>query len=187
MSGRSVGCEDYPGGRLVTYGDYQTKENRRDVLENLWHEDPALALSYVERWNANYLDLYRRLRAAIDRPTALPWISNRDPSGWKPKLLLKKLNLGLFPQLVGRELYYSVAALFYERFEHVAGLSSEQPRSRSTGEPCPYFGAEKKLRTEFHYYPSTESHARLAETLAPWAGGAARALRTRVGSGAFGA
>ena len=45
----------------------------------------------------------------------------------------------------------------------------------------------KKLQTEFHYDPSTESHARLAETLAPWAGGAARALRTRVGSGAFGA
>ena len=170
MSGRSVGCEDYPGGRRITREGKPTKVHRLDVLKGLWQEDPAIAFEYVRRWNESYLALYRELRALIDRPTLLLWISNRSPDAWAPGRLLKKPQTGSFPQLVGRKLYESVAALFDERFEHITGPSSEQPLSRITGEPCPYLGVRgKDLQTEITYYPSSADHALLAESLAPLA------------------
>jgi hypothetical protein len=169
MSGRSVGCDEYPGGRHITREGQGTPVHRWDVLEGMWREDPAIALRYVHRWNATYLDLYGQLRAAIDRPILLLWISDREPDAWRPKMILKKLKWGSFPQLVGADLYADVAALFEERLEMVTGHSRVQPTSRITGEPCPYFGSGKKFHTEFDYYPSSSAHAQLAATLTPWA------------------
>jgi hypothetical protein len=169
MSGRSVGCDEYPGGRRITDHGKKTKVHRWDVLESLWNEDPKLAINYVKRWNENYLALYRRLRERIDRPITLVWVADRAPSDWKPRMLLEKLSWGSFPQLVGRQLHADVAALFDDHLELVTQPSREKPLSRSTGEPCPYFDAGKTLHAEFHYYPSTENHAQLADALVPWA------------------
>lgn len=180
MSGRSVGCEDYPGGRLITKDSKVTKVNRWEVIEELWNKDPATALSYVRRWNANYLELYRQLRDAIDRPTLLLWISARKPEGWKPERLLKRLTWGSFPQLIGRKLLDSTAEMFDHRYECVTGATSEQPLSRITGEPCPYFGSGKALHSEFSYYPSSATHAALAEALVPWASDTLRTSAARV-------
>ena len=110
-----------------------------------------------------------KLREAIDRPIILVWISDRGPGGWKPERLLKKLTWGSFPQLIGKKLYKEVAELFDARLELVTNVSPEKPLNRVTGEPCPYFDSGKKFHTEFHYYPSTESHALLAKSLTPWA------------------
>ena len=170
MSGRSVGCEDYPGGARITNEGKRTNVNRMQVLKGLWEKDPAIALKYVRRWNESYLALYRELRALIDRPILLLWISNRSPDAWKPERLLNKPQMGSFPQLVGRKLYESVAALFDARFEHLTGPSNEQPLSRITGEPCPFLGFRgKDFQTEITYYPSSADNALLAESLAPLA------------------
>jgi hypothetical protein len=169
MSGRSVGCEEYPGGRRITDNGKKTKLHRWDVLEELWNKDPKVAINYVKRWNANYLALYRELRERIDRPTMLVWVSDRAPNGWKPRVLLEKLNWGSFPQLVGKQLHAEVAALFDEHVELVTEASPEKPISRVTGAPCPYFDAGKTLHTEFHYYPASAHHVALAESLLPWA------------------
>ena len=169
MSGRSVGCSEYPGGRYITRGSKRTKLQRRTVLRRLWNQDPKIAIHYVRRWNASYLDLYSQLRAQLTRPTSVAWISERDPDGWSPEQLLQKLDWGLFPQLVGRELYDSVTALFDAHFELVYERVMEQPVSRSTGEPCPYFRPDRQLHSEVIYYPTSAANAALAEALVPWA------------------
>jgi hypothetical protein len=94
MSGRSVGCSEYPGGRRITVDSKLTDLLRLDVLEGMWHKDPKIALHYVRRWNASYLDLYRQLRAAIDRPTLLLWLSERAPDDWKPEGVLQEPDWG---------------------------------------------------------------------------------------------
>jgi hypothetical protein len=168
MSGRSIGCSEYPGGRTVKMDG--EKFNRWYVLEKLWNDSPQKALEYVRRWNATYFETYRRIRDSINRPTLLLWFSTRAPGDWEPERLLQKLGWGSFPQLVGAELYDRVAKLFAERLEQVTGSTSEQPLSRVTGKPCPYLGdSGKALHTEFGYYPSSESHAALAQALEPWA------------------
>lgn len=169
MSGRSVGCSDYPGGRRITRGSETTNVQRLDVLESLWRNDRRVALDYVRRWNSNYLELYRRLRSLIHVPTALLWVSERDPGDWKPECLLEELDWGRFPQLVGSELYESVAALFKARMEYVFKPSTEQPTSRVTGRPCPFFWTDKNLHNKFSYYPTSKDNLGIAEALIPWA------------------
>jgi hypothetical protein len=169
MSGRSVGCDEYPGGRRIIRDSKTTNVHRWDVLESLWQKDPAVALEYVRRWNASYVDLYRQLRTAIHRPTLLLWISERKPDDWRPERLLKKLDWGRFPQLVGRELFDTVADLFGERPEHVFQPSTEQPVSRVTGKPCPFFWTDKNLHSQFGYYPSSQANIAIADDLLPWA------------------
>jgi hypothetical protein len=171
MSGRSIGCPEYPGGRRVIGSDGK-KVKRKMVLQDLWHENPKKAIKYVKRWNASYLETYRQLQELITVPTMLLWISSRAPADWKPQNLREELTWGDFPQLVGPKLYNDVSRLFADHIEHITGYSSEKPLSRITGQPCPYFGsggAEKALHTEFDYYPTSESHRALAECLKPWA------------------
>ena len=169
MSGRSVGCEEYPGGRYITRGSERTKVQRWTVLEQLWNKDRKVAIDYVGRWNASYLDLYARLHAQIGRPALLAWISERAPDGWSPQSLLQELDWGMFPQLVGQDLYQSVAALFDAHVELVFKRESEQLMSRSTGNPCPYFGSGKQLKYDLEYYPTSEANTALATKVIPWA------------------
>jgi hypothetical protein len=172
LSGRSIGCPDYPGGRNTKID--ARKINRLQVLETLWREDPGKALEYVQRWNTAYLETYRQLRALIARPAMLLWLSNRAPWDWRRESLLHEPSWGSFPQLVGSEVYIETARLFEKRLKFVTDDSPQQPLSRITGKPCPYIGTErgakvKRLHTEFGYYPSTEAHVALAQRLEPWA------------------
>jgi hypothetical protein len=173
MSGRSVGCEDYPGGNLVIQDGKQTNVLRRDVLTNIWQKDPKSAVRYVRRWNRNYVKLYEQLRDVIKRPTLLLWCSEREPSDWKPQMLLQdksRLNWGRFPQLIGRAVYNDVTILFDANLRFVYAKSRENPLSRLTEKPCPYFGdSGKNFHTEFNYYPSSEAHIKLAALLSDWA------------------
>jgi hypothetical protein len=179
MSGRSVGCEEYPGGNLITQDGEATNVLRKDVLTNLWREDPRNAMRYVRRWNRNYVKFYEQLRACIKRPTMLLWCSEREPSDWKPQMLVKestRLVWGRFPQLIGQDVYDQLIEIFNENRKYVYGESSEKPLNRLTDEPCPYFGdSGKTFHTEFNYYPSTSAHQEIAGLLSDWA---TRALQT---------
>jgi hypothetical protein len=167
MSGRSVGCQDYPGGRRITKDGVPSEVHRWDILEALWNEDREKAICYVQRWNNSYLESYRRLRNAIGRPTLLLWLSSRRPADWSPDLLRRKLNWGEFPQLVGGDLFREVAALFPDHLLHITPEDDEKIHSRFTGKPCPYFGQGKKLHTVNHYYPTQPDNKRLAKVLLP--------------------
>jgi hypothetical protein len=163
MSGRS-------GGPVIADGEEESDENRRlDILRDVWERKPKIALDYVRKWNEAYLDLYKRLSILIERPVLLAWISDRRPEDWDPEMFLTNRDWGRFPQLVGRELYEDVAEIFNDRLISVTGRSVEQPISRVTGEPCPYFTKKRYLKTVFVYYPSTKAHALIAQEMLPWA------------------
>jgi hypothetical protein len=170
MSGRSIGCSEYPGGRRTILDGQRI--NRLLLLNKLWNKDRANALEYVKRWNTSYFKMYKRLSRLIGRPIILVWISNRAPQEWAPEKILDVANWGAFPQLVGLELYQRTAALFAAQLEYVERKDSEHPWSRITGQPCPYFGTENRetaLLPEFYYYPTTRSHREVADGLEPLA------------------
>jgi hypothetical protein len=170
LSGRSVGCEDYPGGRLVEIAGKQTKINRLALVKLLAEKDPQIALHYIHKWNANYFGLYEKIREAIHCPTLLIWISDRQPNAWNPEQVLKKPGAGKFPQLVGGKLYSRVAKLFDQHYEFLTGAINEQTISRITGQPCPYFGdGGKDLHSGQAYYPTNENNSLIAMALTPWA------------------
>ena len=172
LSGRSIGCSEYPGGRRIKTGSETV--NRRVVLERLLREDRVKAVQYVRRWNEAYLATYRELRNLISRPAALLWVSSREPCHWEPETLLCNSYWGSFPQLVGAGLYAQVAAFFAYRAKVVAESNPERPVSRITGKPCPYIGTErgvkaKQLHADSGYYPSSETHVAVAKRLETWA------------------
>ncbi len=163
MSGRS-------GGPVIADGEEESDASRRlDILRDVWEKKPNIALGYVRKWNETYLDLYKRLSILIERPVLLAWISDRQPEDWEPEMFLTDRDWGRFPQLVGRKLYEDVAEVFNDRLISVTGKSVEQPVSRVTGEPCPYFTNKKDLMTAFVYYPSSKDHALIAQKMLPWA------------------
>ena len=55
MSGRSIGCSEYPGSRRNTRIGSE-KIMRTSVLKRVWIDDRQKALEIVRRWNANYLE-----------------------------------------------------------------------------------------------------------------------------------
>lgn len=170
MSGRSVGCPDYPGDKNVRTEDGRVAGSRKEFLTRIWNEDRKTAVHYVRRWNVSYLTYYRQLRGAIPAPVLLLWCSERSPDEWRPQLLVEELDWGAFPQLVGRKLYEDTAGLFDAKLEFVTRKPSESLRSRITGEPCPYFGdAGTSLHQKNTYYPDSASHEAIAAALAPFA------------------
>ena len=186
MSGRSAGCPDYPGDKMVELGDGR-RVDRRDILKQLWDEDRETAIHYVRRWNLTYLDAYRKLRERIGRPIMLLWFSERAAADWNPAVLEKRFSWGSFPQLVGAEVYARLRDLFEERHEAVTGETREATVSRVSGEPCPYFGDHgTDLPYENTYYPTSSSHAAVAGALLPWASEALARGQPRMSPGRAG-
>ncbi|HEX3664262.1 MAG TPA: DUF6473 family protein [Rhizomicrobium sp.] len=168
MSGRSVGCSEYPGGRIVFDGNEAV--NRLTILRNIWDKDREKAKELVLRWNESYFKLYERLRDLIGRPTILLWVSCRAPDDWSPETLLtsEDMDTGDFPQLVGRELYNKVAEIFPANLEYINSDNVEFPRSRVTGQRCPHLGSND-TKDKVQYYLSSESHRQVALELVPLA------------------
>ncbi len=169
MSGRSVGCDEYPGGAMIVRDGKKTNVHRADVLRSMWDKDPAVAVEYVRRWNANYIQYYKQISRLIDAPTLLIWISDRRPDEWSPKKLFQRFNWGNFPQLIGKRVYNKVSGFFPQHLEYVYEPVAEKPISLTTNMECPYFGdSGKSFHESFHYYPSSANHMALYEFLLPW-------------------
>ncbi len=106
----------------------------------------------------------------------LLWLSERRPQDWSFEIFRERPVLGAFPHLIGAELYASLCTLFDEHHEAVTGKTSEPLVSRVTGAPCPYVGdSGAALHCANTYYPTSASHAAVAEALLPFA----RAARER--------
>lgn len=173
LSGRSIGCDEYPGGRMTAPAadPDATLQPRTRILHEIWKRSRPEAMRLVERWNANYVAAYRELTGTLGCPVILAWISERSPEDWNPAAFEADGDAGSFPQLVSREMVSQVA-------QGTAGLVEGPPDtglpsrvvSRFTGEPCPFFvigSAEPKPKMENRYYASPQATFELFERLAP--------------------
>lgn len=156
LSGRSIGCDEYPGGRITRrHGDGQ-KVSRLTVLKETWNNSPHEATRLVCKWQQNYIDTMSRLVAQFSVPVVLIWVSTREPDAWSIDLLEKHGSAGDFPQLVDRNMVEEVAGKCTRYVEISSDPGLPYPLvSRFTGEPCPRFFPDGRLGWQNGYYPSS--------------------------------
>ena len=168
LSGRSIGCEEYPGERLTAPANRPgtPARDRLEILEEIWHESRAEAKRLVSKWSGNYVRAYLDLIKRIERPVVLVWMSERAPEEWTPDHLDKGPRWGAFPQLVSREMVSEIAnecAHYLEACKD-PGLPYTVT-SRVTGRSCPYFEPDGELRWENNYYSSIEMHKEIFQKM----------------------
>ena len=163
LSGRSVGCEEYPGGRMTARaGTDDPIRDRIEILTEIWTRDRDYCRTLVRRWQSNYVILMKKLIRELRLPVILIWMSDRRPSDWSDLQLDEAPNFGTFPQLVDQEIVDEIkggAAIYME-------LSPDEAlehgfTNRFTGEPCPVFEPDGSLRWANHYYASGIAHEEL--------------------------
>jgi hypothetical protein len=157
LSGRSIGCDEYPGMRMTTrHGDNSGKKiDRLALLNEIWWQDPREAIRLVGKWRANYLELMHDLLNKIQVPVVLTWISTRSPEAWSPAKLEAGPDFGEFPQLVDSTMMNEIAA----RCARVVVVSHDAGVpfgfvSRFTGEKCPFYWPPGEPKWQNVYYPS---------------------------------
>lgn len=153
MSGRSVGCEEYPGGWKTN--DPQTGEliPRERVLSNIWDVDREEYERVSQRWARAYVSHYERLAKAIKGPKILTWISPRKPGDWTPEQGKTTGNFGTFPQLIGADILAQISPMFDDVVEVVHDLVESRFRSRVTAAACPFFEPAGVPAFSNRYYP----------------------------------
>ena len=169
LSGRSVGCDEYPGMRMTTRrGDKSgTQIDRLELLKEIWKEDSREAIRLVKKWRKIYMELMHDLLDQIHVPIVLVWISKRAPGDWAPKNLETAPDFGHFPQLVGAGMVEKIAA----RCAHYLEVSSDKGLpfgfvSRFNGKKCPFLWAPAgTLGWKNDYYPSVSVRDELAPQL----------------------
>lgn len=173
LSGRSVGCDEYPGTRMTARaGSGDAPVERIDLLKSIWAKDRQEAIRLVGKWQSSYVRLMQQLIGKIRVPVYLVWMSRRPLSGWSAERLAREPEFGSFPQLVDEKMVRQLANSGVAGFIDLA--PDKNPRfalkSRIDGQPCPFFLPGGQEVWENSYYPSIlpheELHQRLAGTLA---------------------
>ena len=100
MSGRSIGCDEYPGGDNTLRKGTKEKIKRLKLLSEIWHESKEEAIRLTKKWQANYVASMTRLIGLIEVPTVLAWVSPRAPNEWSIDQLKESGDFGAFPHLV---------------------------------------------------------------------------------------
>ena len=120
MSGRSIGCDEYPGGWKTT--DLTTGElrPREAVLRSIWETDVEKFGQVLRRWNDNYIRSYHALASAIPGPKMLLWVSPRGPGEWSAELATQTGN------------FWHVSATGRRRY-----ICANFTAVRSVGRSCP--------------------------------------------------
>ena len=167
MSGRSIGCDEYPGGWKTT--DLTTGElrPREAVLRSIWETDVEKFGQVLRRWNDNYIRSYHALASAIPGPKMLLRVSPRGPGEWSAELATQTGNFGTFPQLVGEDTYAQISPLFDQSVEVVHDLLGTRFLSRFTGLPCPFVEPTGALSLSNRYYPPQSTQDQLLQAVAP--------------------
>ena len=173
LSGRSIGCEEYPGERMTAPANKPgtARRDRNEILRDIWQEDRDEASRLVTKWNRNYVAAYASLIKRIGRPVIVVWLSDRLPEQWAPDDMKSAPNFGHFPHLVSREMIDSITA---DAFAYVQRQKDRwigaQTESRVTGEPAPFFieeGADFAHRWRNDYYASRESVEDIVDRMTP--------------------
>jgi len=168
LSGRSVGCDEYPGTWTTVRPGSSAPIPREIVLREIWEENRAEALRLIRKWSGLYVDFYRTLCSSINAPKVLLWISTRAPSGWSEDRAFADADFGAFPQLVSQKEIDQIRSVFDGFVECPPDLDAGFGfKSRLTGLPCPYIWPDGTLRWIDNYYPSQAAHERAVQELAP--------------------
>jgi len=167
FSGRSVGCDEYPGGRLTVRQGGASKLDRLQLLREIWGDSRHEAIRLVRKWQSRYVEIMSKLLQRIERPVVLAWISERRPDDWSPERMEYDADFGKFPQLIDRPMVEAITSLG----AHFVSLSSDEglPHSfvnRFTGETCPAFRPNGTLVWENAYYPSVSASAQISALIA---------------------
>jgi hypothetical protein len=161
LSGRSIGCEEYPGERLTVPANSPEvpPRDRLEILSDVWSKSRNEAKRLIRKWSENYVNAYMQLIRAIKRPIVLVWISRRAPEDWNLEHVDKGPLWGVFPQLVSQEMVSTIAK---ECTHFIAGDRDlrlpYRVKSRVDGRECPFFEPDGTLSWENYYYSSLEAH-----------------------------
>ncbi len=138
LSGRSIGCEEYPGGcRTARAGSGDTRRDRIELLTSIWLQESQEAARLIEKWRGNYLNAMSRLIRSIHVPVFLVWMSSRRPSDWSAELSRNDPDFGSFPQLVSKDMVDELASLATSYTELSPDPCPTFPlTSRLPGRPC---------------------------------------------------
>lgn len=165
LSGRSIGCEEYPGDWLTTRPGETAQLPREVVLREVWERHPLEAVRLMEKWEANYRKSYAVLAKAAGTPSILHWFSPRRPDQWSIDDARREANFGEFPQLVSAAQTEAVKPLFDAYVETVYTAGSQAFSSRKNGQPCPYIWPDGTERWTDTYYPQEQDHRQAFEDL----------------------
>lgn len=162
MSGRSIGCEEYPGGDKTRRKGTNEKIKRLKLLTEIWEESKDEAIRLTKKWQSNYVRTMSRLLSLIEVPTVLAWVSARTPSEWSIGRIQEVPDFGKFPHLVDesmiRQISNNCTQMVSVRDE---GLPHEFV-SRFSGERCPVLKPDGSLSWENKYYCSSLAGQRLS-------------------------
>src|SRR5215469_17020214 len=154
LSGRSIGCDEYPGMRLTRRSsDDATKIDRLKLLGEIWSNSPQEAMRLARKWQQGYMDL---MSAVIDRikvPIVLTWVSTRAASDWSIEHINNEPNFGAFPQLVDHAMVTPLAkkCAYFVEVSRDDGLPYGFV-SRFTGKECPVLRPNGKPVWKNDYY-----------------------------------
>jgi hypothetical protein len=167
LSGRSIGCDEYPGARHTRRpNDPGTKIDRLKLLGEIWSESRPEAKRLARKWQGRYVEVMSTLISRIEVPVLLAWVSTRSADDWSIDRLDAAADFGSFPQLVDCEMVREIApqcANFVD-VSHDNGLPYGFT-SRFTGEKCPVLRPNGTLSWKNDYYPSAEAGAALSSKI----------------------
>lgn len=159
LSGRSVGCDEFPGDWKTSFrGQMVAREVLLRTLIREGNLDEYRRL--VRKWETIYRELYAKLAEAIPGPKLLVWISARQPGAWNHDIGVETGRFGKFPQLVTEGTVGHIRRYFDDYAESVTPDSEPvRVRSRFTGEPCPFVLDTGQLKWETAYYPAASAYS----------------------------
>lgn len=167
LSGRSIGCDEYPGTRMTRdLKNPNKKIDRLKLLQQIWMESPPKARELAERWQGNYLSVMKSLLGRITVPVVLVWISQRTPADWSVDRIERVPEFGDFPQLIDDRTVRALIPLCAHYLE-VSGDSGipHNFASRFTGQRCPVLLPTGKFLWKNDYYPSPTLNAEIVTKL----------------------
>jgi len=168
LSGRSVGCDEYPGDWQTTRKGSAEKLPREILLREIMAADSREGRRILDKWNKAYVQSYADIANLTNAPKILVWMSSRRPDDWTPDDAVARSDYGVFPQLVSREMLDSVGGRFDEFLELAPYVQDElRFKSRFTGEPCPHFWPDGSERWTESYYPTQSAHDQAFAALRP--------------------
>ncbi|HEY3776692.1 MAG TPA: DUF6473 family protein [Rhizomicrobium sp.] len=162
LSGKAVGCDEYPGGD-ITHRANGERVKRLKLLREIWETSPDEASRLLRKWRARYVEAMNELISHIEVPVVLVWVSARAPHEWSVDRFMETGEKGLFPHLIGEDTVRSVAARCAEFVEcsRDDGLPYHFV-SRFTGKKCPSMDKKGRMFWKNNYYPSSGQAARVA-------------------------
>ncbi|HTT96919.1 MAG TPA: DUF6473 family protein [Rhizomicrobium sp.] len=167
MAGRSVGCDEYPGGMSTYRKGTRIAVNREVLLLEIAQQDPEEYARLARKWLGLYVDAYARIGAQTEGRSILVWVSKRRPKDWSIRSGAAENTLGVYPQMV------TAKALRAIRSHFTAYVDCTEPKkpigfvSRFDGQPCPFVATDGTLQRSTWYYPSPEFHRSAFETIVP--------------------